>query len=239
MLPFAADAAYFKLPSVTKPSRRQYQITSKQPLRRRSSSSTITQKPYTSINNPFIFSYPGDWETDDLVKNRGVIITPEDDGMTLKSQRLSQVSFTVDTGAQKKEYTHAELDQYFMNKATLKGESSLIDWYIPSFKLIASQEDTLFEKPAMRYTYEADIESKKFKVTTFISVFDGKFYRVSVRAEPQYFDEDSAVFYQKIFPSLMLSDMVYSSSSSSRNRAMRKLGTRSSANSSAQSSLNK
>lgn len=237
MLPFAADAAYFKLPSITKPTRRQYQLTSKQPLRKRSSSSAITQKPYNSINNPFIFSYPSDWETDDLVKNRGVTIAPEDDGMTLKSQRLSQVAFTVDTGARTKDYTHAELNTYFMNKATLKGQSSLVDWYIPSFKLISAQEDTLFERPAMRYTYEGDIESKKFKVTTFISVFDGKFYRVSVRAEPEYFEEDAAVFYQKIFPSLMLSDAVYSSSSSSRNRAMRKLGTRSSAKSSAQSSL--
>ncbi len=229
MLPLAADAAYFKLPSVTKPTRNQYQITSKQLVKKsRSSSLSVTQKPYTSINNPFIFSYPSDWETYDLVKNRGVTISPKDDGVTLKSQRPSQVAFTVDTGAKKKEYSVTELDQYFMNKATLAGESKLIDWYIPSFKLISSDDDTLFEKPAKRYVYEAEIESKKFKVLTFFSVFDGKFYRVSFRAEPENYDADSAVFFQKIFPSLRLSDAVFSSSSSKISRTLLRVQKRTS-----------
>lgn len=225
MFPLIASAATVDRSAIVKPTRREYQQSTKTPLNYKSPKErapAITQKPYTSINNPYKFSYPSDWETYEFAKSRGVSVFPVDDEMSVSGKRLSMIGLVVTPIAHKKDYSLKEIETYFMTHATMSPETRLSDWYIPSFGFIRSEDATLLGHPAKKYVYTGEWQSKKYKAIEYITSFNNNLYVATYRAEPDYFDSDLPVF-EKLLKTIKLkAGKAASSSSSSLDRAARK-----------------
>ncbi len=240
ILPLAANAATIDRSTVVKPTRGVYQQSTNTPLKYKSpkdSLPAVTQKPYTSINNPYKFSYPSNWKTYDFVKNRGVSVFPIDDKMSVSGKRLSVIKLGIIPIADKKDYSLEEIETYFLTHATLSTETKLADWYIPSFGFISSEDSTLLGHTAKKYMYTGEWQSKKYKAIEYITSFNKNLYVVTYQVEPTYFDTDLPVF-ESLFKTIKLkSAKATSASSTTKSNAVRKTTVKSLAKSSSTSSV--
>lgn len=152
---------------------------------------------YTHGPTGISVKHPPKWETYNLAKNAGFSVYPDE--YTL--DRVMHV--IVDPVPQKKDMSLEELEKWFMNKSTLSTDNLSVDWYIPSFTFISSEDATLFGKPAKKIMYSGEFASEKFQSVQYLTSFDKKIYRVRFSVVPSKFDAALPVF-DKMFATLKL-----------------------------------
>jgi hypothetical protein len=158
------------------------------------------ERPYVSYKHQATgikVKHPDNWKEHEFPKNRGFSIAEDWEKIR------SFIQVTVDPIANKKDKSLQEIDIWFMNKATLSPENLLIDWYMPSFNLISSEDSNLFGKPARKYVYTAEVESNKLQFMLYIASIGQKLYAVRYAAQPNAFDSDMRTF-EHVFSTLKL-----------------------------------
>lgn len=203
LLPISADAAVLK--GVTKRSRGNYETSSAVPEKKgfnaRKKDVKVTQKTYKHRSTGIGFSHPSDWKVEEEGEWFGMM--PVYDGVSEKTKRTSMISAWTEAAANKKDMTVEDIEKFFTNKTTLASENLLVDWYVPSFKLLSSEDATLFGKPAKKFTYTGEIASVKQTFVRYLTSFDQKLFTVSYRSAPETFETDLPVF-EKFLKSLSL-----------------------------------
>lgn len=158
--------------------------------------------------------HPYNWEVDELAKDEGFSLSPSNPGI-LGAAEIMQVS--VQPVPNKKDMSIGELDKWFINKSTLSTNALLIDWYIPSFNLISSEDATLYGKPARKFIYTGESQSVKYKTVRYLASFDKKIYSVSFLTAPENFDAYLPDF-EDIFETLTYEQVKKSTSPKGRTR---------------------
>lgn len=135
--------------------------------------------------------HPYNWEAYNLAKNKGFSVSYGDMVLAVSAEPIPS----------KKDMSLEEVEKWFMNKSTLSDSNRLIDWYLPSFNLIATEDATLFGKPAKKFTYTGEVHSVKMGFVQYLTSFDQKLYRVRFSTLPEKL-ESSMPTLEKLFATL-------------------------------------
>jgi hypothetical protein len=190
VFPLSTEAAGFNRTSVTKPTtlRKEQRDTFTNPIgesarreqekNKKAAEEKRKDVTFTHRATGISVTYPYDWKTSNFAKNKGFAAY----------HGLMSMSVVVEPALNKKDMTLEEVEKWFLNKATLADSNRLIDWYIPSFHILSTDDTTLFGKPAKKFSYTGETNSVKMSHILYITSFDQKIYRVRFTEFPEHIE---------------------------------------------------
>jgi hypothetical protein len=168
------------------------------------------EDPYTVIPtsayivDPLSLKHPINWNPKQVKVGSHINFSMHKNADLADLPRGSRISLFIDK-KQTANMTTEQLDTYFLEGMSINVMSSTTkNWRIPSFALQNKEDTELIGKPARRYAFTGEGQSKNEQGESILVSIDDTVYQLMYISKPEYFKKDYPAF-KKIATSLKLS----------------------------------
>lgn len=119
------------------------------------------------------------------------VVVPDNLPIGTEKSTINKSSFTlgfIRFGAESAaELTTEQMDARFTQLSTLKSETSVSDWYIPSIADVQKSDVSIFKLPARKYKYTSMRDGKKHAGVWYMGYGNARVYDITFGTTPELF----------------------------------------------------